>query len=88
MRITGGGGSGAQALAVVSNGVVTAVDVLDAGDGYTDAPSVIIAPPPANALWPTVTQVMELDLGSLSPYDNYQLEFIPVVGFFRVKYVP
>jgi hypothetical protein len=23
---------------------------------------------------------MELDLGQLSPYDNYQLEFTPVVG--------
>ena len=23
---------------------------------------------------------MELDLGQLSPYDNYQLEFKPVVG--------
>ena len=82
VSITGGGGSGAEAVAVVSNGVVIAVDVMDAGYGYTNAPAIIIAPPPppATALWPTVTQAMELDLGSLWPYGNYQLEFSPVAG--------
>ena len=80
VSITGGGGSGAQAVAVVSNGVVIAVNIMDAGYGYTNAPSIILAPPPANALWPMVTQAMELSLTSLSPYDNYQLEFTPVLG--------
>jgi hypothetical protein len=82
VSITGGGGNGAEAVAVVSNGVVIAVDVMDAGYGYTNAPAIIIAPPPppATALWPTVTQAMELDLGSLWPYGNYQLEFSPVAG--------
>ena len=82
VNITGGGGSGAEAVAVVSNGVVSAVNVLDAGYGYTNAPSITIAPPPppATALWPMVTQAMELDLGSLWPYGNYQLEFSPVAG--------
>jgi hypothetical protein len=45
VRLIGGGGSGAEAVAVVSNGVVTAVNVLDAGYGYTNAPLVIIEPP-------------------------------------------
>jgi hypothetical protein len=82
VSIIGGGGGGAQAVAVVSNGVVTVVNVLDAGYGYTNAPSIIIAPPPATAtaLSPMVTQAMELDLGSLWPYGNYQLEFSPVAG--------
>jgi hypothetical protein len=81
VSITGGGGSGAQAVAVLSNGVVFAVNVLDAGYGYTNAPTIgVTAPPPATALWPDVVQAMALDLGSLSPYDNYQLEFAPVLG--------
>jgi len=45
VRFIGGGGSGAQAVAVVSNGVVTAINVLNAGYGYTNAPVVVIEPP-------------------------------------------
>jgi hypothetical protein len=45
VKIIGGGGSGAQAVAVVSNGVVIAVNVLDAGYGYTNTPLVVIGPP-------------------------------------------
>jgi uncharacterized repeat protein (TIGR03803 family) len=82
VSITGGGGSGAEAVAVVSNGLVTMVNVMDAGYGYTNAPTITIAPPPppATALSPMVTQAMELDLGSLSPYGNYQLEFSAAAG--------
>ncbi len=80
VSIVGGGGSNATAIATVSGGVVTGLTITDAGIGYTTTPSILIAPPPANALWPMVTQAVELDLGSLSPYDNYQLEFAPVLG--------
>ena len=45
VRLVGGGGSGAQAFAVVSNGVITAINVFDAGYGYTNAPLVVIEPP-------------------------------------------
>ncbi|MGD1085049.1 MAG: LamG domain-containing protein, partial [Verrucomicrobiota bacterium] len=46
VRIIGnGGGSGAQAVAVVSNGVVIAIDVQDAGSNYTSAALVVIDPP-------------------------------------------
>ena len=75
-----GSGSNAAAIATVSGGTVTGITITSAGIGYINTPAIIIAPPPANALWPTVTQVMELDFGSLSPYDNYQLEFTPVAG--------
>ena len=77
VSIVGGGGSRATAIATVSGGVVTGLTITDAGIGYTTTPSIIVAPPPANGLWPTVTQAAKLDLGSLSPYDNYQLEFSP-----------
>jgi hypothetical protein len=45
VQLIGGGGSGAQAVAVVSNGIVTTVNVLNAGFGYTNAPVVVIEPP-------------------------------------------
>ena len=45
IRLIGGGGSGAQAGAVLSNGVLIAVSVLDAGFGYTNAPVLVIDPP-------------------------------------------
>ena len=45
VRIVGGGGSGAQASAVVSNGVVTSITVTNSGYGYTNAPAVVIDPP-------------------------------------------
>lgn len=80
VSITGGGGSNATAIVTVSGGAVTKITITSAGIGYTSTPAIIIASPPANALGPNVTQVMELDLGQLSPYDNYQLEFTPVVG--------
>jgi len=76
----GGGGSNATAVATVSGGVVTAVTITDAGIGYTNAPAIVIAPPPANALWPAVAQGMELNLRNLSPYESYQLESAPAAG--------
>jgi hypothetical protein len=89
VRIIGGGGSGAQAVAVVSNAVVVAVNVMAAGSGYTDAPIIVIEPPfipqPTMAIaalvfGQLVTPVVELNLANLSPYDNYQLQFTPAAG--------
>jgi hypothetical protein len=80
VSIVGGGGNGATASATVSGGVVTKVSITAAGIGYTNPPSIIIAPPLVNALWPMVNQAIGLALGNLLPYDNYQLEFTPVVG--------
>src|SRR4030066_645971 len=43
--ITGGGGTGATATARVTNGVITAVVLTNAGTGYTTAPTVTISDP-------------------------------------------
>jgi hypothetical protein len=52
VTVSGGGGSGAAATAVISGGAVTAVNVGNPGDGhYTSAPTVTIAPPPANVAY-------------------------------------
>ncbi len=89
VRIMGGGGTGAQAVAVVSNGVVTAVNVQLAGFGYTNGPIIVISPPfiPQPTMsgrvylsGPFVTTVLEVELDNLSPYDNYQFELNPGVG--------
>ena len=48
VTISGGGGTGATASASMSGGVVTSVNVLTPGSGYTSAPTVTVAPPPAN----------------------------------------
>jgi len=79
VSVTGGGGTNATAIAVVQAAVVTGITITSAGIGYTDTPAIVIAAPPATALWPNVTQVMRLDLSGLSPYDSYQLEFSRVV---------
>ena len=44
--VLGGGGTGATAVAEVANGVVTRINPVTAGSGYTNTPSVVIAPPP------------------------------------------
>ena len=47
VTITGGGGSGATATATInSNGLVTAINMISAGSGYTNSPQIIIASPP------------------------------------------
>ena len=44
--IRGGGGTGATAIAVVSNGMVVDILFSSAGSGYTGVPVILIASPP------------------------------------------
>ncbi len=81
IAIVGGGGSNAAAMANISGGAVTSITITSAGIGYTNTPTVEIDPPPAAAVSPTaVLPVMRLDSASLAPYDNYQIQFKPVLG--------
>ena len=80
ITIVGGGGIGAGAYASISGGVVTSITVTNAGFAYTNTPTVRIAAPPAAAVAPTVFPVMRVDSASLAPYDNYQIQFMPVLG--------
>ena len=45
VSLIGGGGSGAQAVARISDGVVVEIDVTQPGSGYTSPPTAVIAPP-------------------------------------------
>lgn len=42
ITITGGGGTGASAVATVSDGVITGITITSAGTGYTSAPTVTL----------------------------------------------
>ena len=79
VTIVGGGGTNATAAAHISGGVVTAVSSTDAGIGYTNTPTIRIAPPPTAAVSPTVSPVMRVDAARLAPYNNYQIQFKPAL---------
>ena len=80
VTIVGAGGTNATAVSHISGGVVTSISIFDAGNGYTNAPTVRIAPPPAAAVSPTVLPVMRVDSANLAPYDNYQIQFKSDIG--------
>jgi hypothetical protein len=47
VNITGGGGTGATAIAILdANGSIASIKVLTTGSGYTSLPSIVIAEPP------------------------------------------
>ena len=49
ITLSGGGGSGAVAYAVLTGGVVSEIVISVTGTGYSSAPTVAIAPPPVQA---------------------------------------
>jgi len=79
ITVVGGGGVGAEGFATILDGVVTSITFTNAGYGYTNTPTIQIAPPPAAAVAPTEYPVMRVDAASLAPYDNYQVQFKPLI---------
>jgi hypothetical protein len=74
VRFIGGGGSGAQAVAVISNGVVVAIDITNPGSGYTNTPVVVVDPPfIANPVL-GIASISALNFGNLLVGTNYQLQ--------------
>jgi hypothetical protein len=80
VNIVGGGGSNATASSEISGGMVTNIIITDAGIGYTNTPTVEIGQPPAAAVSPAVQFVLRVDSSGLAPYDNYQIQFTPVLS--------
>jgi hypothetical protein len=70
--LLGGGGSGAQAVATVSNGIVTGITIINAGSGYTNAPIVEVMPPLPLMLG--VGPATLLSFVNLTVGTNYQLQ--------------
>lgn len=59
ITFTGGGGSGAAAVATIANGITIALG--NGGDGYTSVPTVNIDPPPAGGIQATAVAVLTGD---------------------------
>ena len=56
VNLVGGGGTGASAFAVLSNSAIAAITITNPGHGYTNVPTVVIEPPPHQAV-ATATEV-------------------------------
>ena len=82
VTISGGGGSGATAAATISGGVVTAVNILTPGSGYTSIPTVMIAPPPPNITY--VTYWSNDGTSSAGSEPNATVNVIVTNGLFTV----
>jgi hypothetical protein len=70
--IVGGGGTGATATAVVSNGVVVGVTITDAGIGYTSTPTIYISSP--LGLQIVLIKAVKPSFLNLSLGTNYQMQ--------------
>jgi len=69
VSISGGGGSGATASAVIKDGVVTTIIITDGGTGYTSAPTVTIDPPPASGT-PATAEIQGVGTTFQQPFQN------------------
>jgi hypothetical protein len=74
VRFIGGGGTGAQASAVVSNGVVVAINIMNPGSGYTNTPVVVIDPPFISNPVLGIASISILNFSNLTTGTNYQLQ--------------
>jgi hypothetical protein len=77
VRFIGGGGTGAQASVVVSNGVVVAIDITNPGSGYTNTPVVVIDPPFISNPVLGIASISILNFSNLLVGTNYQLQQFP-----------
>ncbi|NDD53080.1 hypothetical protein EBZ39_04235 [bacterium] len=67
ITITGGGGSGASAAAILTNGTVTSISLTSAGSGYTNSPSLIFSAPPASVYYSKQIDLSSASAGPASP---------------------
>jgi len=78
VTITGGGGTGATAVAKISNGSVQSITVTSAGSGYTTTPSVILsggqsggsAPSTPSRAYANLTNAMVRDIDVTMKFDR------------------
>ena len=66
VTLSGGGGTGATATAVISGGVVTGINITSAGYGYTSAPTVVFSGGSGTGAAATATALLPGQLASIS----------------------
>ena len=81
VRILGGGGSGAEAVAVVSNKMVVSLTITNPGKGYTNAPLVIVDPPYLPQPLVSIAARSEVHFGELTSGNSYQFQARAGNGF-------
>lgn len=69
VSISGGGGSGATASAVIKDGIVTAIVITNSGVGYTSAPTITIDAPPAPGK-PATAEIRGIGTVYRQPFQN------------------
>jgi len=74
VRVVGGGGRGALAEAVCSNGVITAINIVNGGSGYTSIPSIEIDPPPTPEQAPAAPTAEKVNFNAPISADVFDLQ--------------
>lgn len=88
VTITGGGGSGLAASAVVgAGGAITAINIDAAGTGYTSAPSVAIAAPPAGGTAATATAVFTAAQAAVPAQIQTMMLEVPILTMLPIPFI-
>ncbi len=85
VQISGGGGTGATAIATIANGVVTGLNVSSVGSGYTSAPTVTIDPPPCLVNGSTCIRAVATMSFSVLQASDGSATFVPPAQADRVR---
>ncbi len=81
--ITGGGGSSAAALAIVEDGVITRIDLLNSGSCYLTAPTITLPDSPTGGLKATASAILTEGSDRVS-ISHYGQETVGLIGGFEV----
>jgi hypothetical protein len=81
--IKGGGGSSASALAIVEDGMITRIDLLNSGSGYLSAPTITLPDSPTGGVKATASAILTEGSERVS-LSQYGQETIGLIGGFEV----
>lgn len=81
--ITGGGGSSAAALAIVEDGVITRIDLLNSGSCYLTPPTITLPDSPTGGVKATASAILTEGSDRVS-ISHYGQETVGLIGGFEV----
>lgn len=83
VEISGGGGSLAQALAIVENGSITRIDIINTGSGYLSEPTVVLPAPGSGGVQAVARAILVVGADRVT-LNNFGLETTGLIGGFEV----